>query len=226
MKKAFLILIAITLIFSACKKGVDDFPNTPINVGGATDAPFHPFRAGAKWVYIGRSGVGALAVEDTRVMITTGKTKEIDGDLFYEITTTRPTISATGYLGYNNGLYAQRADNALYNADTMQPIYNDNYEVGELYIQPFSYLSQGQIVNARFNVELLEIGVTKTVRNKEYTDVAHTRVKIEIKLGNDWVSYSGNEFYLARGTGIILASAYAFDVEIDRMELASYTPGL
>lgn len=228
MKKAYLILIVFTLIFTACKKGVDDFPDTPNtgNIpGGAANAPYQPFGAGAKWVYHATVGIGDFVTEDTRTNILTGKSKKIDGQFFYEGTTTSAAGTVSGYIGYNNGIYTRTFESAEIGLNTLQPLYNDRKNIGETYQQTFNYISEGQTVNARFNVELLEKGTSKTVRGKTYNDVVHTRIKMEVNLENDWISYSANDIYLAKGIGIIYTTTSAFDMEIDRMELISYTPG-
>ncbi|MCC8410603.1 hypothetical protein LJ707_16790 [Mucilaginibacter sp. UR6-1] len=228
MKQAYLLLIAFTLIFTACKKGVDDFPNTPNTgeiPGTTTNATYQPFGAGAKWVYHGQSGIGDFVIEDTRTTILNGKSKKIDGQVFYEGITTSSAGTISGYIGYNNGIYAQQAEAAALGLNAIMPIYNDRKNIGETYQQLFNYVSEGQAVNARFSVELLEKGISKTVRGVTYNDVVHTRIKTDVKLGDEWISYTGNEIYLAKGVGIIYATAFAFDMEIDKMELVSYTPG-
>ncbi|MCD8742578.1 hypothetical protein LT679_18350, partial [Mucilaginibacter roseus] len=228
MKKAYFFLIALAITFTACKKGVDDFPDTPNtgNIpGGAVNAAYQPFGAGAKWVYHATAGIGDFVTEDTRTTTLNGKSKKIDGLVYYEGTTTSSTSTVSGYIGYNNGIYAQQVEIAAIGLNSIMPIYNDRKNIGESYLQTFTYVSEGQTVNARFNVELLEKGISKTVRGKVYDDVVHTRIKLEVNFGNDWVSYSANDIYLAKGIGIIYATASAFDMEIDKMELVSYTPG-
>lgn len=228
MKKAYLCLIALTITFTACKKGVDDFPDTPntgIIPGGTANAPYQPFSAGAKWVYHATAGVGDFVTEDTRTTVLNGKSKKIDGQVFYEGTTTSAAGIVSGYVGYNNGIYTRTIDNAEMGLNTLQPLYNDSKNIGESYLQTFSYVSEGQTVNARFNVELLEKGISKTVRGKVYNDVVHTRIQTEVGFDNNWVSYSANDVYLAKGIGIIYTTTSAFDMEIDKMELVSYTPG-
>lgn len=228
MKKAYLLLIAFILIFSACKKGVDDFPNTPNTgeiPGTSANAAYLPLGTGAKWVYHATIGVGDFVIEDTRTTILNGKSKKIDGQVFYEGTTTSAAGVISGYIGYNNGVYAQQGESAALELNAIMPIYNDRKNIGEKYQQSFSYVSEGQPVNARFIVELLEKGISKTVRGVTYNDVVHTHIKIEAFFNNEWVSYSGNDIYLAKGIGIIYETAYAFDMEIDKMELVSYTPG-
>lgn len=214
MKKNILILIAIITVFSACKK---DNNNNPDNSTGG----YQPTTAGSTWTYQNTASIidnfNAAGPDVTTVVNTmTGTTKVFNGKTFHVVNTVDDGTTAENYFGINGHIYTSRsADNdGAVEIDYL----DDSKDAG--YSSTINLQIQG--ADARLKTTVVEKGITKTILNKAYTNVIHTKLETQVKDGANYTTTAAVDFYVAKGVGIIAIYTSLNNIQLSKSELKSY----
>ncbi|MFA6247026.1 MAG: hypothetical protein WC615_08795 [Mucilaginibacter sp.] len=213
MKKNILTLIAIITVFSACKK---DNNNNPGNSTG----DYQPTTAGSAWTYQNEASVIDDVNADpditTVVNTMTGTTKVFNGKTFHVINTVDDGSTAENYFGINGHIYTSRSadDDGAVEIDYL----DDSKDAG------YSSITNLQIqgADARLKTTVVEKGITKTILNKAYSSVIHTKLETQVKDGANYTTTAAVDFYVAKGVGIIAIYTSINNIQLSKSELKSY----
>lgn len=205
--KRFLLGLVVVFALASCQKEVGfDTPTGGGGTGGggtggggstASDS-YQPMTKDSWWKYKD-TGV----VNQTMTITATGQKKTI-GSKVYDVANFTGTVQGTaeGYFYVAKPVYGVRQDVNNGTISTIELIYlNDTASVG------YKWTDNMPPVNgfpARFNGEIKERNITKTVNGKTYTNVIHTQTRLEYEfpvLG--WTEFAVYDYYVAKGIGMI-----------------------
>jgi hypothetical protein len=217
MKKLLLFSLLSMLLFSACQKELtaNEPPIAFQWPQGTSD--FAPYTIGSSFTYAYTSI--SPSVNDSFTLTVT-KDTTIDNLKYYKLTSSRPELSPSYFVNYNNGSITEitynlnflgfitvpvLSENTLKENETVNATWNDD-DVDLLYST-----SAGTIpVNVNFMHTLLQKDFVKEVLNKNYTNTIAVKeiVKINLPLGVPFPpgapsSIQYDNFY-AKGVGLVL----------------------
>lgn len=217
MKKTIFTLAAIaTLFLGACKKDNDD--NNP---GGGNDS-YQPLTAGSVWKYRNTS-FGEGAEVDTSINTLTGATKTINGKKFHVLNSVTGDETSEGYIGVNGSVYSMYYEAGLDQAVELTYL-NDNKKAGESWTEDFVVKDGEEEFTIKIKSTIVEKGGSKNILDKNYKDVVHSKVELQLPDGEgEWHTLSQLDFYAAKGVGIIGIYTKFGDEDVSKSELFNYT---
>lgn len=225
MKKNILTLIAIaTVMFSACKKDHNDNPG-----GGTpgTSESYQPVTKGSKWSYRNESTVipglhtTSAAVEvDTLENIMTDVTKVVNGKTYHKMSSTTGGESEDNYFAVSNHIYYNLNTDELVDGEVELPYLNDQAAVNTVWT---TAIEVPNAPKAQVKSTVVEKGITKSILGKNYSNVIHTMVELQIFEDANYVTFATVDYYVARGVGVI-GIYTSFDGHVvGKSELISYS---
>ncbi|WP_147238751.1 hypothetical protein [Mucilaginibacter hurinus] len=215
MKKSILILTAITTLFlGACKKDKDNKPG-----GGDT---YQPFTKNSVWKYRNTIKVLGNTITDTTTNTMTDTVKTFNGKKFYVVTSADNSDTSSTYIGLNNNVYSTYIEAG--DEGVLEIAYlNDTKAVGESWETTATMEIEGEEVEAKIKTTIVEKGISKTILDKAYNNVIHTKVELQVKLGENFQTLSTSEYFVAKNVGIIGNYVKQGGVEVSKSELFNYT---
>lgn len=197
MKRSILSLIAVTaLLFTACKKDKDNNP------GGKGDT-YQPTTAGSVWKYRNTLKIGNQTELDTTTTTMTATKKTINGKSYFVATSNDGGDNYETYLSFNNDVYSTIMDDIIEGENVEFEYLNANKAINDSWNKDFTFEGEEGDINARFKTTIVEKGISKTVLEKAYTNVIHSKIEVQFKAGNEYTTISQVDFYTAKGVGII-----------------------
>lgn len=217
MKRSLLTLTTIvTLFFGACKK--DD--NKPNNNGGDT---YQPITANSTWKYKNTNTFTDGQDIDTTTNTMSAETKKIGAKTYHVINTLNSGDSDKAYLAFENHLYTSLQEDGE-TGETMEIEYlNDNVAAGTSWSKDITIGEGESSAQGRLKTTIAEKGISKAVLGKTYNNVIHSTIELQIKVGANYQTQFIQDFYIAKGIGVILINAKTPTKQLIKSELISYT---
>ncbi|RYZ99221.1 MAG: hypothetical protein EOP47_17370 [Sphingobacteriaceae bacterium] len=217
MKKSILILTAITALFlGACKKDKTNNP-TPGN------DTYQPFSTGSQWKYRETSIIGETTTLDTSVNTMTAEVKTISGKQFHVATAASSSDTVESLIGLNNNIYSTIMNDEVAGGAIEYQYLNESKPVNDTWQTDFQIEDGEDVFDARLKTTIVEKGISKTVLDKNYTNVIHTKVELQFKVAGNYVGISYVDFYIAKGVGIIGIYSTVQNKVVFKSELFNYT---
>ncbi len=197
MKKNIFAILAIGMLFSACKKS---------GSSGATAIPYMSTSANSTWQYENiNNATGPSPVTTNYTITSTNRDTTISGRVYHVYTNT-PGNTSEYYLISGNDYYQYRDLPAAIGGAKIEALYlKDNLAVGGSWSQSFNIFFSGITVPITVTYSILEKGISKTVNGISYTDVI--TVKTAIAINNPLIPASALttniKSYYARKFGLI-----------------------
>ncbi|GAA4334777.1 hypothetical protein GCM10023149_42350 [Mucilaginibacter gynuensis] len=202
MKKSLLALVAITtLFFGACKKDSNK-PGDSNNNGGGGDT-YQPFTTGSVWKYRSTFLGGEAPELDTTISTMTDKTKTFENKKFHIVNSTDGTENYEEYLGLNDHVYSTYMYDAGLGESIEFAYLNDSKAKGDSWVVAKTYETEEGNIDAQIKTTIVEKGINKTILDKQYSNVIQTKVEVQYKVQNNWVTLTSIDFYAAKGVGVI-----------------------
>ncbi|MEO6148580.1 MAG: hypothetical protein ABIP28_00385 [Mucilaginibacter sp.] len=215
MKKAILILTAITTLFlGACKKDKD---NTPGDSG-----TYQPFTKNSVWKYRTTTQVGGVALVDTTTNTMADSTKTLNGRTFHITLSTDGDDTTSVYIGLNNHVYSTFFNIDEDNAFEIAYL-NDTKAAGESWEAATTVDIDGDEVEAKLKTTIVEKGISKTIADKPYSNIIHSKVELQAKLAGTFQTISTIDYYVAKNIGVVGTYVKVGTAETAKSELFSYT---
>jgi hypothetical protein len=195
MKKTLsLLLIALIVCFVGCKLDPPVFPD-----GTPKSDSYQPVTKGSYWKY--NADVAGVPLTQTTTM--TGATETINGKLYYTANTVTGPQSDNTYYYHGDGKYTFRGT-SLMNGITLEFVYLvDNIIVGQKWTAPVTDDGTVNTFPAQLVGEIMEVGITKVVSGKTFTNVVHTKLQLQYNTTGVMETWQTYEFYTAKGVGLI-----------------------
>jgi len=213
MKSYLFNLLGIALIgvlLTACDKGpgvvpeVSSKPLTDAGTGGGGTTPpsaernaYQPLSTGTSWRYVETSG----SDKDTTTLTVTGNTKTINSKTFYEIAENSRFGKDTSYYNVNGHDYTNNTENFADGIGTDILYLNDEKPVG--YTWTGQAIPNNPLITGTYSGKVTEMGLTKIVLGKTYSNVIHTQVSMTFSALGGTPETLNFDFYIAKGIGII-----------------------
>lgn len=135
----------------------------------------------------------------------TGNKITVENRIFYEVLSANALFSEQIYFSKQNGIYILRSENLVNNQNAELEYLKDNASVGDTWVS--RYTDEGMFGNlpCKSTTTVIEKNITKTVINKSYTSVYHTKVITQFRFEGDveFKTLDTYDFYIAKGIGII-----------------------
>lgn len=195
MKKTLsLLFIASLTCLIGCKLDPPIFPD-----GTPKSDSYQPVTKGTYWKY----NADMSGVPLTQTITMTGATQTINGKLYYAANAVTGSMSESAYYHHGSGKYAFRSTSMM-NGITLEFVYLiDNMTVGQKWTAPVSDDGTVNTFPAQLVGEIMEVGISKVVAGKTFTNVVHTKLLLQYNTTGameTWVTY---DFYTAKGVGLI-----------------------
>ncbi|GGH17297.1 hypothetical protein [Mucilaginibacter phyllosphaerae] len=228
MKKYLLLLFpVIALCLASCKKDAVDYAgyNVSVNPGNTsttkTNDSYLPTSKGSSWTYENNL---TGTVESTEAHIS-GVITPINGQNYYEVrSATKGKENTFQYYYVKDKKYKIMATTVQEKVTVEFFLLDDNLKVGDEWTANMSPNGLVNGVPARTVGKIIESGITKTVLNKTYKNVIHTRltVQYDFGLGSGFEDYGTYDYYLAKEIGLIQTDAELFGFKSSTY-LSAYT---
>lgn len=218
MKKTIFTLATIaTLFLGACKKDNDD-NNNP---GGKGDS-YQPLTAGSVWKYRNTS-FGEGASVDTSTNTMSAQTKTLNGKTYHVLNSVTGEETSEGYIGVNGSLYSMYYEAGL--GEALELTYlDDSKKAGDSWTKDIEIEDGEDSYAVKVKTTIVEKGISKTVLDKNYSNVIHSKIEMQIETEeNEWETISSLDFYAAQGIGIIGIYTKFGDEDTSKSELFNYT---
>jgi hypothetical protein len=211
MKKLVLPFAAIfVLVIAGCKLDPPDFSNTGNSTNGTStnrtskSDNYQPVTKGSYWKF--NSTIAGKTETQTHTM--TGATATFNNKTYYTINAVSSNSgTSTSYYYHGNDNYTNRSTSG---GVTVEYLYlKDNYTVGKTWTAPMTDNGNINSIPAQVIGKIVEMGVTKVISGKTFTDVVHTQVLIQYDLGSGFETVQTQDYYIANGVGIIEADSNA-----------------
>jgi hypothetical protein len=196
MKKyLFLLALPFLVTLHSCKKMVD---TTDVISGG----DYQPLTANSTWTY---QDIGTGYTTTT----TMGAAVDINGARYYAAASTSTGYSGTqtGYYKVANHFYSIRSTTLSANILVDMVYLNDALPVGGTWTSKLSDNGSLNGVPAQTIGKIIEIGITKTVSGKTFTNVIHSQLYLQYDLGSGFETWTTYDFYVAKNIGVIQTDA-------------------
>jgi hypothetical protein len=206
-------LISLLLLLTSCGLKEVVGPNAE---GGTTNSDsYQPVTKGSNWKYslqvVGQSG----AQENTITM--TGDVMTKNGNTYYKATQILGTDTAVGYFAHTGSLYISHGEDD----DNDEPYLDDSKPAGGVYIFKVTDATGGG-TPTQYLGTILEKGISKTIGGKTFNNVIHTRVELQANGGKGYITTDKNEYYIAKGIGMIEIDAYLGSILLAKQTIVSY----
>jgi hypothetical protein len=192
-KRSFYLFPFLLLTLYSCQKEVSDPDMQPPT--GSTDS-YLPLTANTYWKYQD-SASGAFTT-----LKVLNKTKTINGKSFTAVQGTNDSQTDTSYMTRQGADYFNYAevDNGMSSGTFLFHYLNDTAAVG----RNWEYQAgQGNGFPAYFKTTIVERNITRTIRNKNFTGVIHTRMEMSYDILGARTPAATYDYYIAKGVGII-----------------------
>jgi hypothetical protein len=224
MKSKFLALIAITaLCFTACKKDVSVIPvDEEVKLGDT----YQPFTRDSKWIYYSVTHIPGT-LNQTRVETNT---ITMNGMLYlfdqkeYHIAKSSSSLDPNltdVFLGLNNGIYSTRETDDASGQSFEMPYLNPDVASGTSWITAVNLI--GVAIQMQLKTTVMEKGISRLVKGKNYENVIHSQVEVQYKINNAFQTMFYYDFYVAKGIGMIAFYTRTPTADLTSSELTSYT---
>lgn len=216
MKKiASFFLSALILIAAGCKLDPPVYPDgsDATNATGTIATPnnsasgYQPTTKGSNWKY---TTTNTVVISGTPTVVTqqqatamTGSTIVINGKTYYMATTTVDTENGYTYYYHGSDTYTYRTNMITPDAVIEYTYLKDNIAIGKTWTEK---ISDSGLVNgfpAQIIGQVAETGISYTTGGKNYTNVIHTKLKLQYNLSGSYDTYQDIDFYIAKGIGIV-----------------------
>lgn len=193
MKKFFLsfcLLTSLVFLFTQCSK--DNTTSAP-----AATANYSPLTVGSNWTYNFVDGSSS----GTQILTVTDKDTSINGKSYKVLSNS--DSSGNNYLAKIDSNYYRFASFA--GIGSIEELYlKDNRGVGSTWTNtvPFTLPGSPVSLTANLTYTIAEAGTTRTVNGKDYKDVIHVNVVVNVLS----VNFGGGDFYYANNVGLIESS--------------------
>ena len=186
---SFCLIASFAVLFTQCKKDDNPTPTTSTN--------YSPLTTGSNWTYNYSESGGS---PETIKLTVTDRDTSINGKTY-------KVLSSSDNSGDN---YLAKIDSNYYRFTTFPGIgdfeelyLKDNRAVNSTWTNsvPFTLPGTGSF-NADLTYTVKEVGISRTVNGKEYKDVIHVAVAVNVTLLN----FGGGDFYYANNVGLIESS--------------------
>jgi hypothetical protein len=216
MKRTLLTFTAIvTLFFGACKKDNNNKPNDGGNTGGDT---YQPVTANSTWKYKNTNTFDAGTDIDTTTNTMTAGTKKFGDKTYHILNAVTNGDTETTYLGFENHIYSTvQIDNESEQQFQLEYL-NDNAAVGATWTKALAV----EGAEAQVKTTIAEKDITKSVLGKGYNNVIHSVVEVQFKQAGQFKTELTQDFYVAKGVGVIYITAKTPTKQITKSELMSY----
>jgi hypothetical protein len=215
MKKIFYTILAASALFlGACKKDDDNNP-------GGNDT-YQPFSVGSEWTYRNEFTFGQVTDVDTTTSVMSAVTKTLNNKVFHLVLEGQGEDADSTFVGYNNNVYSTLMYDEATGEDLELAYFDASKAAGQSWTSAFTYQDGEDTINAQLKSTIVEKGISKSILNKNYKDVIHSKIEVQIKTGNTWTTVSTFEFYAAKNIGIIGMYNIVPNVATVKAELLSY----
>jgi hypothetical protein len=190
MKKILLSLLVVGIMVSCSN---DDEPSPNSNETELIGGEFLPLNSGSTWKYYSE------LLDESSTTTATGKTKEIDGNIYFErITTGKQIGTRTEYNFVENGEYYTVGN--LAGTEISLLYLKESAELGDTWAQEET-LDNGAIL--KYDFEMIEKGISHEVQGETFTNVFNVKyVNITVFNGLEIPTVEQN-IYFSKGIGII-----------------------
>lgn len=216
MKKLLFPFAATLVLFIAgCKLDPPDFSRTntsktdTLKTGNSTTGTsksdsYQPVTKDSYWKFNGTIAGKA----ETQTHTIPGTTAIFNGKTYYAVNVISSNSGAsTAYYYHGNDNYTNRGTAG---GVTVEYLYlKDNYAVGKTWTAPMTDNGSINSVPAQVVGKIVEMGATKAVSGKTFTDVVHTQLLVQYDLGSGFETIQTLDYYIAKGIGIIEADSKA-----------------
>ncbi len=210
-----MLLLGVTLSLFSCQKEVnEELPTTPGGTGGTGGTggsggsgntnpanSYHPLTAGSTWTYKD-STTGTL-----NTIVSTGKTKVIDGRTYTIVTD--PQVSDSAYMSNTGANYYLLGEGTTPNLGASFKIVfhylNDTAAVGTTWRYNAGH---GNGVTAYITPTVMARNLTLNIEGRTYTNVVHTRLKWEYEFGGMTLEMANYDYFTAKGVGIVRVRSF------------------
>jgi hypothetical protein len=222
MKRTLLTLTTlITLFFSACKKDSNNKPGD--NAAGDT---YQPVTTGSTWKYR-TTAISPIPGDNTETLDTTENTmtaeiKKIGAKNYHVLKSVDNDGTTKTYLNFENHIYSiiQLDDETDEQFD--MPYLNDNVTAGTSWTTALDLSDTETQVDARLKTTIAEKGISRIILGKNYTNVVHSNVELQVKINGTYTTQFTQEFYVAKGIGVVAVYANAGGKVILKSEIFNY----
>jgi hypothetical protein len=222
MKRILLTLTTlIALFFSACKKDNNNKPGD--NTGGDT---YQPVTTGSTWKYR-TTTISPIPGNNTQTLDTTENTmtaeiKKIGTKNYHVLKSVDNDGTTKTYLNFENHVYSiiQLDDETDEQFDL--PYLNDNVAAGTSWTTALDLSDAETQVDARLKTTIAEKGISRIILGKNYTNVIHSNVELQVKINGTYTTQFTQEFYVAKGIGVIAVYANTGGKVILKSEIFNY----
>ncbi len=185
------------------------------NANGTSNSDsYQPITKGSTWAYNIQLAGTNTPISATITM--TGDVRTINGKVYYKGTEVTADGPSDGYFAHTGNVYISRSEDEL-----DEPYLNDNLPAGATYTLSITDPASPSIP-AQYLGTIVEKGISKTIGSKTFTNVIHTRTELQYNLGSGFQSSDKNEYYIAKGVGIIEIDGYLGSLLIARQTIVSY----
>ncbi|MEN7549551.1 hypothetical protein AAG747_16630 [Rapidithrix thailandica] len=211
---SLLFLTLISTLLVSCSDD-DDGPQ-PLVVSSDN---YLPNSAGSYWKY------DATSIPDY-TLTSTNNVKEIDGKMYREFLRNSNDHTTPSYLRFENGEYWGFADLAAMSQSPTKIenfkmiLLKDNAEVGHQWEHTFDANSNGMTLKVTYAFEILEKGISKTVKETTFEDVIVLQMKSSYEAAGQTIPMSTDKQYYAKGVGLIkVESPASGTVELEEYKI-------
>jgi hypothetical protein len=222
MKRTLLTLTTLLILFfGACKK---DNSNTP---GGNTgNDTYQPLSAGSTWKYR-TTTVSPIPGDNTETLDTTENTmtaeiKKIGTKNYHVLKSVDNDGTTKTYLNFEDHVYStiQLDDESDKQFDL--PYLNDNVAAGTSWTTGLDLSDAENQIDARLKTTIAEKGISRVILGKSYTNLIHSNVELQVKINGTYTTQFTQEFYVAKGIGVVAIYANTGGKVILKSEIFSY----
>lgn len=182
---------------------------------------YQPVSKGSTWVY-NNSFIGGSSTQTTIHM--TGGTTTFAGKTYYNASGSTPGQAASnGYFYNDSNIYIIRSTTPAVPGLAVNIQYLDtSLPVGGTWTNPATDSGTINDMPAQMVGTIMEIGITKTIGGKTFSDVIHTQIDLQYNFGTGFESFALYDYYIAKGIGIIEQDGKSLGVDLNKQTIVSY----
>ncbi|MBC7398794.1 MAG: hypothetical protein H7289_02525 [Mucilaginibacter sp.] len=210
MKKIALFFLSALFILG-CKTDPPNFDGFTPGTGEVNNSAsgYQPTTKGTTWKYtttntVTISGQPAPTVVTQQQETTlTGSTIKINNKTYYTANTTVDSEKGYTYYYHDNDTYTYRTNMITPDAVIEYTYLKDNIAIGTTWTEKITDSGLVNGFKAQIIGQVAETGISYTAGGKTYTNVIHTKLKMQYDLGSGYATYQDIDFYIAKGVGIV-----------------------
>jgi hypothetical protein len=206
-------LVSLFYLLTGC--GLKEIVGPNVQGGTTNSDSYQPVTKGSTWKYSFQVIGQSTAQENTITM--TGDVMTKNGNTYYKALQILGTDSAVGYFAHTGSLYISHGEDD----NTEEPYLDDSKAVGGAYILKITDDTAGA-TPTQYLGTILEKDISKTIGGKTFKNVIHTRLEFQANTGSGFQTTDKNEYYIAKGIGIIEIDAYLGSILLAKQTIVSY----